>query len=203
MRKALLIIICVITIPFAGQAGNETDSTERCHWLVPDHAKFQFAGNIGFLSGGFGYRYSNDKAELDFIYGYVPKTFGGPLHSATLKNTWIPFRSIEAGKGFTFDWFTVGIPVTYTFGDQFFFLAPKDQYPARYYDYSSALRLGLFVGGRADYKIPNAGYFNSVGVYYELGTYDLLLHNYIFNFGTTRFVDIFNLAIGVKVGFGK
>ncbi len=203
MKIVLLIIIGTLLLPFAGKAGNETDSTSRCHWLIPDHTKLQFAGNIGFLSSGFGYSYSKDKAELDLIYGYVPKTFGGPLHSVTLKNTWIPFRPIDPGKGFSFDWFTVGIPVTYTFGSQFFFLAPKDQYPARYYDYSSALRLGLFVGGRANYEIQNNGYFNSVGMFYEFGTYDLLLHNYIFNIGTTRFVDIFNLALGVKVGFGK
>jgi hypothetical protein len=201
--KGFLIVLLIAIAPFTGHGSDGSDSTDHRYWLIPDLAKIQFAGNIGFLSGGIGYIYADEKANLDLIYGYVPKTYGGPLHTITVKNTWIPFKSLKAGEKISVDLLTAGIPLSYTLGKQFFLVTPRDQYPARYYDYSSALRIGIFAGGRVRYHFAGESCFKEAGLFYELGTYDLLLHNYIFNYGTIRFADLFNLAVGVHVKFGK
>jgi hypothetical protein len=50
-------------------------------FLVPDEAILQYAGSIGYLSVGGGYKlFKNERGNLDFLYGYVPASAGGRLH---------------------------------------------------------------------------------------------------------------------------
>ncbi len=196
--KIIPVALLFIFLSVAGVYAGNPDTTGR-KWYVPDHVKLQFAGNIGFLAVGPGYNYLKEKMELDIMYGYVPEPVGGTLHSLTLKNTWIPVNSVQAGSRVKIELITASIPLTYTFGKQFFFVAPRDQYPARYYDYSSAFRIGISAGSRVNYVFEKNNCFREAGLYYEIGTYDLLLHNYIFNSATMRFGDIFNLALGIKL----
>lgn len=192
MRHLLWILLITLSFSVAAQQ----DSTGK--WWVPDHVKMQFAGNIGFLSVGAGYKYGSEKWESDLYYGYVPGRFGGPLHSVTIKTTWFPFRPWER-EGWKVDWISFGIPLNYTFGDEYF-LFPPDKYPKGYYDHSTALRAGIFMGGRMS-RLPGNQKVKGLGLYYEAGTYDLLLHNYIFNTGTLKFHEIFNLGLGLQVSF--
>jgi len=197
--KYLLIGLFIFSSTLV-KSGN-SDSTMAQHWLIPDYMKVQFAGNIGFLSLGPGYWYAGKRMELDIMYGYVPKSVGGILHSLTIKNTGMPFKSIQLGEQTKLDPLTLGIPVSYTFGKQFFFVPPKDQYPSRYYDYSSALRIGFFAGGKITQEFGPHYLIREAGLYYELGTYDLLIHNYIFNKDNLRFGDLFSLGIGMQIKF--
>jgi len=162
----------------------------------------QFAGNIGFLSAGPGYMYAKQKIDLDIMYGFVPENLGGELHSLTIKNTWKPLKSKEF-YSWKADLLTIGIPISWTFGKEFFFLAPKDQYPSHYYDYSSAVRVGIFAGGRITKKLSANNSIKAIALYYEFGTYDLMIHNYYYNIGTTAFVDIFNVGLGIQFQFGN
>ena len=58
--------------------------------LIPDHGTLQFAGGIGFLSGGIGYDSKTKRIQTDILYGYVPQKLGGvTIHSITGKFTWI------------------------------------------------------------------------------------------------------------------
>ena len=196
MKKRGLYFLPMILLTVQVLAGS-ADSTATRHWCIPDHIKIQFAGNIGFMSAGAGYGFAKNKFELDLMYGYVPPVYGGNLHTLTIKNTWIPIKSLYAGDRIKFDILTLGIPISYTFGKQFFFVPPKDQYPSRYYDYSSALRFGFFAGGKVHYELPGSC-FREAGIYYELGTYDLLIHNYLFNKDSMRFGNLFSLALGVQ-----
>jgi len=178
------------------------DSSEHRHFLLPDHVPLQYAGNIGFLSTGIGYSIFKDKIELDFMYGYVPVEFGGPLNSITFKSTWIPWKPVILGD-YAIDIFTIGGYLNYTLGDKYFFIASTmDRYPSRYYDYSSALRVGGFVGGRVHLNL-NASTIKRIAFYYEAGTYDLALHNYIFNISKSGFTGLFSLAFGLKFYFEK
>ena len=121
------------------------------------------------------------------------------MTSFTVKEIYIPFRPMGTTR-IKVDPFTIGIYFNYTLGKQFFLVASaKQQYPERYYDYSSALRTGLFVGGRIQRKTKCVG-LDRIGFYYELGTYDLAVHNYIFNINKSgyRFNELFSLALGIK-----
>lgn len=181
---------------------SEINSSSKFSRFIPVQAKLQFAGNIGFFSAGAGYQYMKDKIDLDLIYGYVPEIYGGHLHTFTIKNTWTPFKSIKIDAKTEADLFTIGIPLSYTFGKNYFFLPPKDQYPKRYYDYSSALRIGIFGGGRIKYAFGSDKLITESAFYYELGTYDLMVHNYIFNIGKMKFTDLFSLGLGMQFKFG-
>ena len=131
----------------------------------------------------FGLQFEFEEAHTDLSRLYapcnVPAYFGGPLHS-------FPFKPIKAGS-YSIDILTVGLYFNYTPGKQFFFSATsREEYPKNYYDYSSALRLGVFAGGRIHRKF-DSGSFDKIGLYYELGTYDLAVHNYIFNVSKSSF----------------
>jgi hypothetical protein len=165
---------------------------KRLQWLVPDHAKVQFAGGIGFLSAGLGYESKNKKFQTDFYYGYVPENVGGiNIHSATGKLTWIPL-ALNLKRNFRLDILTTGLLINYAFGDQYFFLSPE-YYPLKYYGVPSALHLGLFVGGGIRWK--------KLGAYYELGTIDRELSSYVTNARSLSFFDIWNLGIGLRYQF--
>lgn len=197
MRLSFIILFFVSSLTcFAGEE-SDTNIVKR-KWYIPDHFDLQFAGNIGFGSGGFGYAFAKNKLETDLMYGYVPIEFGGPLNSLTLKETYIPFFPVKTGD-YKFDLFTIGLYFNYTMGKQFFFSpTSKPQYEAGYYDYSSAFRVGIFAGGGIQRLIDNSC-FEKIGLYYEVGTYDLALHNYIFNVNKSSFKGLFSLALGVKL----
>src|SRR5688572_15309024 len=165
---AILFYFLIFTLPIS--AGDPDSTHVQRKWFVPDMIKSQFAGNIGFVSAGVGYYYAKNKMELDIMYGYVPESAGGKLHSLTLKNTWVPLRSVAVGKKLNFDLITAGIPLTYTFGNQFFTLPPRDKYPSNYYNHSTALRIGIFAGGRINYEFGEGKTIHSAGLYYEVGT---------------------------------
>ncbi len=203
MKKYLVVIFIILSAKCSLAQNHSSDSVSKCSRFIPSQAKLQFAGNIGFLAIGVGYQYMNDKIDLDLMYGYVPEIYGGHLHTFTIKNTCTPFKSLELNENIKFDPFTIGFPLSYTFGKKYFFLPPKDQYPKRYYDYSSALRIGIFGGGRVKYDFGSDKVIKNAAFYYELGTYDLMIHNYIFNIGEAKFADLFSLGLGVQFTIGN
>ncbi len=203
MKKYLVVIFIFLSYNFSHAQNSSSDTVSTCSRFIPTQAKLQFAGNIGFLAVGVGYQYMKRKIDLDLMYGYVPEIYGGHLHSFTIKNTYTPFKSLELNENIKIDPFTIGLPLSYTFGKKYFFLPPKDQYPKRYYDYSSALRIGIFGGGRVKYDFGNDKVIKNAAFYYELGTYDLMIHNYIFNIGEAKFGDLFSLGLGVQFTFGN
>lgn len=199
MRHLFILFYLFLSCYCRASERNEGDRS-KVRWYFPDHAQLQFAGNIGFISGGVGYTVAKGKLETDLMFGYVPVEFGGPLSSFTLKEMYLPFRPVKMGN-YQLDLFAIGLYLNYTLGKRFFFSpATRPQYESGYYDYSSALRGGFYAGGRINRKIDQ-GCFNKAGLYYELGTYDLALHNYIFNINKSSFRGLFSLALGVKLFF--
>ena len=193
MKKILLLIVAVF-ITLKGY----TQAKEERSWLLPDHYKVQFAGNIGFLSVGAGYMNKSQKLETDIFAGFVPKSIGGDhIISTTVKLTYLPWY-IHSGEKYTIVPFTIGSYLSYSFGSQFDTLLPN-QYPEGYYWWATSLRFGAFMGGKIQRSTSGKGLFKSVDVYYELGTYDLLFISYVQNMDALSVPDIFSLALGVKM----
>jgi hypothetical protein len=160
--------------------------------LIPDHGTLQFAGGIGFLSGGFGYDSKNKRIQADFLYGYVPEKLGGvEIHSVTGKFTWVAIKG-RINNSITADWLTTGLLINYTFGKQYFFLSP-DNYPLKYYGLPTAAHAGIFTGGGLHYK--------KAALYYELGTTDRDLSGFVTNIRSISFFDIVNIGIGARYFF--
>ncbi|GAA4320144.1 hypothetical protein [Flaviaesturariibacter amylovorans] len=193
MRNAIIKLVLAL-LPALGAAAQ--DSLPPRRWWVPDGAKLQFAGNIGFLSAGVSYNNRRGNLEGDFLYGYVPASVGGvDIHTISSKLTWFPVRPFPV-SGLRVRPLSAGVLVAYTFGKQYFLFAPKN-YPYTYYDFPTAMHFGLFVGGDATIAVKSDAR-HRWGLYYEVGTTDKLLISYVTNHRSLRPSDILSLAIGVR-----
>lgn len=160
--------------------------------LIPDHGTLQFAGGIGFLSGGIGYDSKNKRIQTDILYGYVPEKLGGvTIHCVTGKISWVAVSG-KLKNNIRIDWLSTGILFNYVFGKKYFFLSP-DKYPLKYYGLPTAAHLGIFTGGGIRFK--------KAGIYYELGTTDRDLASYVTNIKAFPFFDIVNVGVGAKYFF--
>lgn len=197
--KKLSILLFLLTPIFASAQIEDRFDSER-KWFMPDHLKFQFAGNIGFLSGGPGYISNNKTLETDLLFGFLPQKFGGDgLLSTTLKTTYSPW-SIPLKNSFYIKPFSIGFYLSYTFGKQFDTKLPS-YYPVGYYWWATSFRPGAYIGGKLGKDLVINKRQRSLEMYYELGTYDLLLISYVQNTGYLKPADIVNLAIGLRYGF--
>ncbi|TDB60015.1 hypothetical protein [Arundinibacter roseus] len=169
-------------------------------WFIPDHSTVQFAGNIGFLAVGPGYKSANQKLEIDILLGYLPQSIGGTnLTTLTVKSSYSPWH-IELNDTYEITPLTVGALVGYTPGNQFSIRWPG-HYPRGYYWWSTALRPAAFAGGAIERSGSAHRKVKHIKLYYEIGSYDLLLISYIQNRKILRLSDVTNLALGIKMGF--
>lgn len=99
---ALLIIVSTCNIAYTVEkkpAKKETTkqyefiSKKQNHWYIPDLVMVQTAGYIGFVVGGLGYTFFNEKLDTIASYGYVPENIGGRrIHTFAVKNSYYPAR---------------------------------------------------------------------------------------------------------------
>lgn len=190
MGRLVMFILCCYLQAIA-------NAQEHKPFYIPDHAKAQFAGGIGFVSVGVGFSNKKEKLEGDFYYGYVPESVGGDhLHAISSKLTWFPVNAIHH-KSLQLKPLSLGVLLNYTFGKEYFLFAPEN-YPYEYYGHPTALHAGFFMGGQANLQVNKR--LKKIGVYYELGTTDVELASFLGNRRSLKPGDIFNLGIGVKAG---
>ncbi len=198
MKKSLFVYCLLISITSFGQDQPEAGSYRK--WYIPDHMKLQFAGNIGFMSGGPGYVSKDKSLETDVLFGFLPQKYGGDaLISLTTKITYSPWR-IPLKNDYHVSPFSIGFYSSHTFGPQFDTKWPE-YYPKGYYWWATAIRLGAYVGGKVGLDVKNKKHIKGFEFYYEVGTYDLMFISYVQNTGFLKPSDILSLALGVKVGF--
>lgn len=195
---ALSITAAAPALVGAADTAPPTESVEReaaRAWYLPDQAKLQLAGNIGFVSPGVGWSWAGRRLEADVIFGWVPEAIGGvPVFSLTGKLTWLPWR-VAVGRDWRLAPVSLALQLTYTFGEDYFVLLP-DYYPKGYYNVPTALRSGVGLGsaiGRPLWGLPH------VGLYYELVAIDAPLVFWLSNRDAVSVTDVFSLALGVRV----
>lgn len=173
-------------------------------FLIPDEAIMQFAGSIGYISGGIGYElFKNDRGSLDFLYGFVPGSKGGVLNIATIKFSYKPWM-IKIN-----DWAMIypanpGIFLTYTFQEELSYRFSTDQYPKGYYFWSEALRPHLSISSEVKLnaqKLLKGSAVKAITLYSELNTNDYYLINYFQSMSALNPSDIFALGLGLRLKF--
>lgn len=193
------LLAVALLVGFLRVEAQNDSSRSKGKWL-PDHSKLQFAGGIGLLSVGAGYKTKKDKLHGDLYYGYTPESVGGlHIHALTAKATWFPLKNINH-KTFQVRPLTAGLLVNYTFGKQYFGFTPEN-YPYNYYDFPTALHVGAFIGGQVNKKISSRRGVKRLGLYYELGTFDREVISYVRNRKALSVTDILNLGVGVITAF--
>jgi hypothetical protein len=189
---AALLVALATVAPWSAEADDE-----RRRWFVPDHAKLQLAGEIGFVSPGVGYELANRKVHLDAFFGWVPEAVGGQdIFSLTTKLSYAPWRE-RAGRDWRVQPLIAGVQLTYTFGSQYFLRQPS-RYPDGYYDLPTALHAGVSIGGSVTRKLRDG---RELGVYYELVAIDQMLRAWIENPDAIAAGDVVSLAIGTRFRF--
>jgi hypothetical protein len=179
-----------------GAAGEDRVEHTR-HWILPDQAKLQLAGNVGFLSPGVGWSWLGSRVEGDLFFGWVPASIGGDsIVSLTGKLTLAPWR-LRPGSGWSVRPLTAALQLTYTFGHEYFLRLP-DHYPHGYYSAATAIRTAVAVG--ASVGRPQWG-LDELGVYAELVALDAMLGFWIANPRALGPADVLSLAVGVRAAF--
>jgi hypothetical protein len=187
---AICLTAALITFPF------DAGGRDR-HWAVPDQAKLQLAGNVGFLSPGVGYSWFGTRLEADLFFGWVPRSIGGEsIVSVTGKLTFAPWR-LRPGSGWSLRPLTAALQLTYTFGHEYFLRQPE-HYPHGYYSAATALRSAVAVGASAGRRQWG---LDEVGVYAELVAVDAMLGFWIANPSALGAADVLSLALGVRAAF--
>ncbi|MCP3140675.1 hypothetical protein [Pyxidicoccus xibeiensis] len=166
-------------------------------WYVPDHAALQLAGSIGLLSAGPGWGFLDDALDAQLLLGWAPPAVAGEdFLTVTLKGQWHPFRL--RWSGWSVRPLTVGLLLSYTFGDEYFVTLP-DRYPDGYYWFKTGLRPALLLGGSVGRPVPALGLRNLEG-YVELVATDYRLVHFLRNPVTVE-TGLFSLALGARLRF--
>ncbi|MES2418112.1 MAG: hypothetical protein V4541_07970 [Bacteroidota bacterium] len=168
--------------------------------LTPSQVNLQYAGSIGYFSGGIGYNLFNEKAALSFHYGFGPKDKGGWLSIFTAKFEYKPFAIRIKDKFIIYSINPVFFP-SYTSGENFDYQFKTNKYRKGYYFWSSALRLHL--GASTEVKIISHlnSSLKSVSIYAEANTNDLYTISWFKNRSVTPFYELFKLGYGIRVNF--
>jgi hypothetical protein len=189
-----LILISLLVFFAATVKANDSIRQKRNLW--PDHIKLQYAGGIGFLSLSTGYENRRKNLQADLYYGYVPERLGGvDIHIITGKLTWLPIRT-KQWKQLHIRPLTTGLAISYTPGEQYFFVRPREL-SYNYYKYPTALTLGVFIGGQV--QLPVGKHSKAIGMYYELGSNERALSNFVLNNRTISVTEVFHLALGARL----
>lgn len=168
--------------------------------LIPRYGKLQYAGSMGFLSGGIGWDYGKRKQwETDFLMGFVPR-FSSNKAKATLtfKQNYIPWE-IPVRPRWSVEPLTTGIYMNTILADDFWGKEPE-RYPNNYYKFSTRIRFHFFLGQRIVFvpnpKIPS----HTLTFFYEFSSCELYMISAIGN-KAIKASDIVSLSFGLKFQF--
>jgi len=196
MNKRYTFILIAILL-FTNVFANDTTLIKEKAWYVPDYAKVQFAGNIGLLSVGFGYKFLNNHLYSELLYGYVPASVSKAevIHTITIKNTF-PLLNKEI-KAITVSPIA-GFTASFETGNSSFLKLP-DKYPSGYYS-TNAFHFTLFIGAKVHKSFINQKIMKGVDLYFELGTVDTYLWYAVLS-KEVKINQIFSSAIGINLYF--
>ncbi|GAL85697.1 hypothetical protein MYP_2926 [Sporocytophaga myxococcoides] len=188
-KKAFLLVFIFANSRSAFAA----DSTlVRKYRLFPRVYTLQYAGNLGFLSGGLGYSLIKDKVRVGLFYGYVPKIFSTKaIHTIALKGTLNLFKS-RAGQ----DKLYIGTTFNMETGNNSFLKLP-DKYPKGYYQ-TNAFHFTIFTGVKSYFAVQDRK-LKGVEPYIECGTVDTYLYYCLTE--KLSLLKILSLSAGLNLKF--
>jgi len=171
--------------------------------LIPDGAVSQYGGSIGFVSGGISYDlFRNKRGSLDFTYGHVPESKGGPLDVFAAKFFYRPIRiGIKDIAGIYP--LNPGTFVSFHPGDKFENWN-EGQYSKGYYWWSRSTRIHVSLSSELKLngkKLLPKTRIDAIGIYSELNTNELYAVSWFKNKDSMSFLDIVRVGYGVRVYF--
>lgn len=194
MKKYIGVVFCIL---FSWNAiAQESEFSVNKKWFVPDYARLQFAGNIGFMSAGVGYELFHKKIATEFIYGYVPEEYAHTtIHTITFKT----LAPIIRKQWLNLIWKPyMGFAFSYETGHNSFVSLP-DYFPEGYYA-SNAFHLSILAGLEIRKDFVETKFISGIGAYAEAVTVDSFFW-YKVNSRQVKVYQVVSLALGVNIYF--
>ena len=160
---------------------------------TPNYLKTQFAGNIGFISFGYGKAFQKQHLSTDINYGYISEKVNGVrIHSFALRSSWCFYRahilSIKTGL-------YSGISMVYSITKNTYLKYP-DYYPSNYY-YPNAIHINPFIGSMISVPVKSEK-IDTASFFVELGSVDYQMQSALRN-SRISIEDIINLSFGFGI----
>lgn len=171
--------------------------SDRLGWYVPDFAKVQTGGLRGRYTAGIGYAAFNDVLNVGLLYGYSPNEVDDDgVSTLSFEIGARPFE-IRADS-LRIVPLEVGVGALYAIGDEFELRYP-DRYSSGYYPPTAVHGLA-YLGVEVDW-VPEGGFFERVGLYYQVSTIYTYLRDVLENTETASLSDSFASTIGYRAAF--
>jgi hypothetical protein len=177
-----------------------TIKAQERHWSSPDHLVVQYAGSIGYASGGVGYDVFRGRARASAHFGHVPKAAGGPLNIFSTKLLFVPQR-YRLTQHTSINPFDLGIMVSYHLGGDFRSTWPEHRYPENYYWWQTSFRFHLNLESSVTLKLREDTTFRMLTGYIELNSNELYLVSLFKNLHTLSLADVVKIGIGTRFHF--
>ena len=174
---------------------------ERWNNLIPRYTKMQYAGSMGLVSVGVGWVHGKKEHwETDLIVGYIPKyTTDRAKACITIKENYIPWKLQTKNQNLYIDPFHCGLYFN-TILDKEFWGKESSEDSNSIYNYSTKVRLNIYIGQRITYKInpDKRQHLKSVSAFYEISSNDLYIIS-AFDNKYLRPTDYLHLSFGFKM----
>jgi len=183
-------------------SAQDADADSVRKWFVPSSARVQFAGNIGMLSIGPGWSFLNNRIDVEYSMGYVPKFEAEEaIFIHALKGIYTTPLQINLSK-LKIKPVSVGVAISHTLGDQFNKYQRSSQFPPRYYWWVVPYRFAFVYRAEGELNIDSK-FLKGIGSYFEVSIWDLSIYNYSANENGSyiNFTDLFTFGIGTKIYF--
>ncbi|MBN1970564.1 MAG: hypothetical protein JXR48_07340 [Candidatus Delongbacteria bacterium] len=185
MKKLLALLLIFVSLLKA-------DFT-KIEKFLPNSSLVQFAGNLGFISTGFGYHFLNQKVETCFYYGYLPKSMAGTdIHQFTLKSSYT-FMKRRLDKQWNI-YFLNSISVIYSRLKNTYTIWPE-YYPDGYY-FANSIHTQINFGFQIK-KRKIQDYIDRLSYVVEFGLLDMQIY-YMIKSEKPNMFDYLNCSLGLK-----
>ena len=189
LSTTLLLITVALTFCKAQKKG-----------IAPDFAVLQYAGSIGYVSGGLGYDLFQNRGRASIHFGSIPRGEGGPLNIAAFKIIGEPW-TIAITEKTTLNPLDVGLMLSYHMGDNFKTNVPDLLAERNYYWWHTNLRVHLITETSLSVQLEPNRFFRKFTVYGELNSNDLYMVSYFSNAATLKLYELVKAGAGVRLNF--
>lgn len=202
MRIKYSILVTVFIMSLSANLYSQAIKTDTINkWYIPTHIRLQFAGNIGMFSAGPSWTLLKNNVELVYSIGYVPEFAARrDIYITAIKGIYTP--KLDIIKEITIKPLSVGVVVSYTFGDRYSKYQDTNKYSKEYYWWNTSYRVGLLY--EAEFYIKtNKKLIKGLSIYFEANLWDLYLVSQFYTSNTSYFNlwDITTFGLGGKVFF--
>lgn len=199
-RFMLILLTMLLSISLSAKGLEEKRSSPFVDRLVPDYYRLQFAGGVGILSAGFGYKYWDNKIKVEYFYGYLPPQEGySEVHTVGVKGSYL-FYNIPMNAVFdSFSpIFSTSINFTVADANKTFFKVPHYM-PDGYYS-PNFVRFAPALGLNFTKHFKSYTVVKKMDFYVECVTNNIYLA-YLIDNRVINPLDAFSIDFGFRISF--